>query len=191
MRRLSERLRTSIAEKIANAISASTETTTKTISHGDVMTSSIQLCSNVPCGARSSAGVVYVAVAGARPGDLDAHDRPCARAGAASDSVTSYSLESCWPISVKIGCERGRLGGLDVLPPVRFAQALQRLRRRTVGDLSPTEMTRTFASLRACERLGAGVALVPTSVAVGEEDERRPLEALRPSPCSTALMSAS
>ena len=58
MRRLSERLRTSMAEKIANATSARIETTTKIISHGDVMTSSTQLCSNVPCGVKSSAGVV-------------------------------------------------------------------------------------------------------------------------------------
>ena len=65
MRRRSERLRTSIAEKIAKPMSASTETITKIMSHGDVMTSSIQLRSNVPCGARSSAGVVYFAVAGA------------------------------------------------------------------------------------------------------------------------------
>ena len=48
MRRRSERLRTSIAEKIANAMSASTATITKIISHGDVMTWSIQLSSNVP-----------------------------------------------------------------------------------------------------------------------------------------------
>ncbi len=58
MRRLSERFRTSIAEKMANATSASTATTTKIISHGDVIVSSIQLRSNVPCGAKSSAGVV-------------------------------------------------------------------------------------------------------------------------------------
>ena len=67
MRRRSERLRTSIAEKIAKPTSARTATITKIISHGDVMTSSIQVVSKVPCGVRSSAGVVYLAVAGARP----------------------------------------------------------------------------------------------------------------------------
>ena len=72
MRRRRERLRTSIAEKIANAIRARTETITKTISHGDVITLSIQLCSKVPCGVKFSAGVVYFAVAGAsrRPSRL-------------------------------------------------------------------------------------------------------------------------
>ena len=54
-------------EKIAKQMSARTETITKIISHGDVMTSSIQVVSNVPCGVRSRAGVVYLAVAGARP----------------------------------------------------------------------------------------------------------------------------
>ena len=58
MRRLSERLRTSIAERIANPTRARIATTTKIISHGDVMISSTQLCSNVPCGVKSSAGVV-------------------------------------------------------------------------------------------------------------------------------------
>ena len=58
MRRRSERLRTSIAEKIANATSARIETTTKIISQGDVMTSSTQVVSNVPCGVKSRGGVV-------------------------------------------------------------------------------------------------------------------------------------
>ena len=75
MRRRSERLRTSIAEKIANPISARTETITKIISHGDVMTSSIQVVSKVPCGEKSSAGVVYFAVAGARPATFTSDDR--------------------------------------------------------------------------------------------------------------------
>ena len=47
-----------MAEKIANATSARIDTTTKIISHGDVMTSSTQVVSNVPCGVKSSGGVV-------------------------------------------------------------------------------------------------------------------------------------
>ena len=58
IRRLNERFLTSIAEKIAKPTRASTATITKIISHGDVIVSSIQFLSNVPCGATSRAGVV-------------------------------------------------------------------------------------------------------------------------------------
>ncbi len=58
MRRLSERLRTSIAERIANPTRARIATTTKIMSHGDVIVLSTKLWSNVPCGVKSSAGVV-------------------------------------------------------------------------------------------------------------------------------------
>ena len=67
MRRRSERLRTSMAEKIANATSARIETITKIISHGEVMTSSTQVVSNVPCGVKSRGGS-WAVVAGASPG---------------------------------------------------------------------------------------------------------------------------
>src|SRR6187431_1094564 len=91
IRRRNDRLRTSIAEKIANPISASTETTTKIMSHGDVMTSSTQDSSNVPVGARSSAGVVYFADAGLRP--LTLTRTAASRWGGSSERyVTSYSL---------------------------------------------------------------------------------------------------
>jgi hypothetical protein len=52
---------------IAKPTSASTATTMKTMRYGEMMTSSVQLRSNVPRGSTSSSGVVYEAVAGANP----------------------------------------------------------------------------------------------------------------------------
>ena len=122
----------------------STATTTKIISHGDVITWSIQVSSNVPCGAKSSSGVVYFAVAGARP--LTATRTDAATWGGSSDRyVSSYSLESCCPISWKIGWSSAGVADSTYLPPVRFAR-LCSVSGSYWGELRPTEMTRTLAS---------------------------------------------
>jgi hypothetical protein len=59
-----------------------------------VMTWSAQVSLNVPCGSSVSAGVVYLADAGARPATLTS--TTAWRCGGSSDRyVSSYSLESC------------------------------------------------------------------------------------------------
>ena len=58
MRRRSDRFLTSTAVRIAKTMSARIATTTKIMSHGDVITWSIQVRSKVPRGEMSSAGVV-------------------------------------------------------------------------------------------------------------------------------------
>jgi hypothetical protein len=110
IRRLSERLRASMMVRTANPMRASTAITMKTIRNGETMTSSVQLRSKVPRGVTSSAGVVYVAVAGVKP-TTDAFTVASRSGGRTERYVTSYSLESCWPISSKMG---SRAAGLEL-----------------------------------------------------------------------------
>jgi hypothetical protein len=61
---------------------------------------------------------------------------------------TTYSFESCWPIAVKIGSSCSGVALSTNVPPVALA-TVRRVCGSYSGDCSPTEMTRTFASLSA------------------------------------------
>ena len=126
------------------------------------MTSSIQLRSKVPCGARSSVGVVYFAVAGARPGDLDDDER-LRSAAAASDTRARTRSRAAGRSRSKIGCELGRRCRLDVRAARAARRWLLSVSGSYCGDVSPTEMTRMFASAAACSA-SARDASLPTSV---------------------------
>ena len=97
--------------------------------------------------------------------------------------MTSYSLESCCPISWKIGWSSAGVAVSTYLPPVRFARLLS-VAGSYCGELRPTEMTRTFASVAAW-RASARDASLPTSV----PSERR-TTVVRSSPWSLALFTA-
>ena len=90
MRRRRDRLRTSTAEKSAKQTSARTETMTKIISHGDVMTSSIQVVSKVPCGEKSSARCRVLRRRGRQARDLT--ERDGVRQGREQGSVRDLEL---------------------------------------------------------------------------------------------------
>ena len=102
--------------------------------------------------------------------------------------MSSYSLESCCPISWKIGWSSAGVADSTYLPPVRFARLLS-VSGSYWGELRPTEMTRTLASAAACSA-SAREASEPTSV----PSERR-TTVVRSRPwsfaLSMALMSAS
>ena len=90
------------------------------------MTSSTQVVSNVPCGVKSSGGVVYVAVAGARPGADRAYHRLHVRREqrAVRDDVLVRELLSD---RREDGLELLRGRTLDVRAVRRIRDALERL----------------------------------------------------------------
>ena len=90
--------------------------------------------------------------------------------------MTSYSLESCCPISWKIGWSSAGVAVSTYLPPVRFARLLS-VAGSYCGEL---EADRDDADVRVRRRLeGFGARGVAADVrAVGEEHDGRPLESL-------------
>ena len=149
-------------------------TTTKIISHGEVMTSSTQLVSNVPCGEKSSAGVVYVAVAAARPG-ATALTVAFTFGGRSERYETTYSFESCCPIVVKIGSSCSGVALSTYVPPVCFAALSQRL-GVVLGRLQADRDDAYVRRVECSDRLLA-CRLDATQMSVREEHGSRTLVA--------------
>jgi hypothetical protein len=82
-----------------------------------------KLCRTSPAGPRRALGVGVSAVAGRRTCDPD-DDLADLCGGSSERYVTSYSFESCCPISWKIGWSSAGVAVSTYVPPVRFARLL-------------------------------------------------------------------